>query len=773
MKPENEERIEERLNDPDGAQEGSKQAGPTMSADILVEKLRSYSPNLTRKDEKKLRGAYAYAEEKHRGQMRKSGHPYFSHVYEVANQLLEMRMDAPTVCAGLLHDLMEDAGVTAKRITNRFGKRICFLVEAVTKVTIEERDQPNDSLDDQPDHTYEDRIAAIYNKLVSAMKKKDVRPVIVKLADRLHNMKTIQFLEPEQQKRIAKETLNIYAPMARMLGFHPICTELEDLAFKTLMPEKYREIADQVQEKRAEREAYQKKTAEKIQKQLTGIEDAEVVGRLKHLYSIYRKIEERGIPFKDIDDLIAFRILVNAVDDCYRAMGRLHHRWQIVQDRWEDHISVPKKNGYRSIHTTVRIDNKPTPVQIRTRKMELECNHGDAAHWKYKEGEPDRDKLDWLTDLVDQLQDIRNSREYIQTMGQELSGSNNKIVVFTPKGDKLHLPPGATPLDFAFYIHTEVGLTAFSAKVNGQTVSLDSKLSSGNTVEILTDPNSRPSANMIKFAKTARAKRIMQRWIDERNFKRNVSFGKQKIENELKKQLEELEKQHKDLSEAMTEASRENIERSIALLGRLLDPSEATMKAELGRAVKKLKAGSIDELLAEVGSRKKTAQYVVRIMVSPLAKLGLLRKTEGQTPTNPRKDKRPAKCCVPVPGDETVLFETVGGFDTIHMSDCPRIADAPDRVRPHTDWFPAEGFTHQTVIEVESSDRRWLVRDVTHAISENDVNIHEGQVQTEDSCTATHRWTIEVRDAEHLQSTLEAIRDVEGVQSAARYRQKT
>ena len=708
-----------------------------MSAEELLTLMREYQPDLEEDDAALLRLSYEYAEEKHRGQLRRSNRPYFEHPYEAAKILIEMRMDLPTVCAGLLHDVLEDTNVHVEHLTGYFGSEIASLVEGVTKLSA------------LPFQVYEERQVENYRKMVIAMAR-DVRVVIVKLADRLHNMQTIHFLEAMKQQRIAKETLDIYAPLAARLGIHRIRTQLEDLSFKTLEPEKYSEIAAKVAEKRDERESYAVEMGEKIRQTLEegGIKGSQVFGRPKHFYSIHQKITMRGIPFEEIHDLIAFRALVKEKNDCYLALGQLHSKWPPKHGRFKDYIATPKSNMYRSLHTTIMDRARSVEVQIRTYEMHRVCEFGIASHWLYKESgsmgggalNGSIDQFAWFRQLLEQIRDVRNPSEFMQTIGEELF--DDEIFVFTPNGDLKSFPSGVTPIDFAFAIHTEVGLTATGAKVNGRIVPLRSELRSGDVVEILTDQDARPSRDWLRFVKTGRARNKIKRWWREQEFERNVAIGRQLIETELH-------------------------ERKLASAS-LLTPKS------LNRLTEELGAASPEALLADVGSRQISAQRIYHMLAPPgeprPRKPTLPQMIDARLDGIAHTETRIAKCCAPVPGDDVVGYVTRGRGVTIHLRNCPRISSEFERVRP-IQWRASGTESYPTNIIVESDDRKGLVRDVAEAIAAMGVNIHEGHVKTPDAFTAMHYWRIQVSDAQHLRAALDAIMRVKGVRRAARVRQ--
>jgi GTP pyrophosphokinase len=700
----------------------------------LIAGIRRYMPTLDAPELDLFTKAFNYAREHHEGQIRNSGCPYFVHPYEVTRILIELRMDIPTLCAGLLHDVVEDVQqVNTDDIQKEFGKEIAFLVEGVTKLgaieflRLDERDAEN------------------YRKMVLAMAR-DVRVIIVKLADRLHNMQTIGYKKEASRRRIAQETLDIYAPLAHRLGIARLRTELEDLAFKALEPEFYKDIAQRVQEKRAEREAYTERLTAQIRESLAEASiKAEVFGRPKHLYSIYQKITQRGVPFESIYDLIGFRVLVESRGDCYLALGVIHDRWMPMPERFKDYIATPKSNGYRSLHTTVLDSGRPVEVQIRTYEMHRIAEFGVASHWRYKEPQSSAptqslERFAWLRQLVEQIQEVKNPQEFLQSMRGELY--DEEIFVFTPKGDMKVLKKGATPIDFAFSIHSEIGLHATGARVNGHIVPLKSELSNGDIVEIMTEPDARPSRDWLRFVKSPRARTKIKHWLREQEFEQSVQLGRRLIEAELRTHH--------------------------------LTPKNYLKPAVLEDLAKKLGHEDAESFLADVGNGQISPQRVYHTLVPPEE-----REEPFTTPEPTRLQvvdarldgiqavTRVAKCCMPIPGDDVVGFVTRGRGVTIHARDCPRIAGEFERIVP-IDWIPSGTHTYRTEIVVESNDRKALLRDVADAIAAEGANIYKADVTTPDSFTALHHFTMDVTGTAQLKAVTNAVARVRGVRHISR-----
>jgi GTP pyrophosphokinase len=705
----------------------------------LISGIREYMPNLEEKDAALLQKAYRVAEGRHEGQTRRSGCPYFVHCFEVAKILVGLRMDLPTICAGLLHDVLEDTGLTSEELKDDFGPEIAFLVEGVTKLSALEFF-----------HVAEEK-ADNYRKMVLAMAR-DVRVVLVKLADRLHNMQTIQYMPEAKQKRIARETLEIYAPLAHRLGIALIKTELEDLSFKVVEPDAYREVARLILEKRAEREAYAKSMAEEIRAELdrNGV-PARVFGRAKHLYSIARKMHARAVPFESMYDLIGFRVLVETQNECYLALGVLHARWVPMPEQIKDFIASPKSNMYQSLHTVILDRGRPVEVQIRTTDMHHIAEYGIAAHWRYKDtgaGTGVRqaasiEKFAWLRQLLEQIREVRNPSEFLQSMRGELF--DEEIFVFTPKGEMKVFPRGATPIDFAFAIHTDIGLHTSGAKVNGRIVPLKSELQNGDTVEILTDDDAHPSRDWLRFVRTSRARTKVKHWFREQDFDQNVQTGRRLLEGEFR--------QHRR------------------------NPRTFLTHALLEAAAAELNHKTVETLLADVGNGQISAQRVYNILVPPEQRE---QDDEPATPTPApiaivdarlggveNAVTRIAKCCQPVPGDEVVGYVTRGRGVTVHASDCPRIAGEFERIVP-IDWYATGKETYVSEIVVESNDRKALLADVAEAIAGAGVNIYRATVHTADAFTAVHHFTLDVAGLEQLQAAMHAISRVRGVRKVTR-----
>ncbi|MGY1603804.1 RelA/SpoT family protein [Geodermatophilus sp. SYSU D00815] len=709
-----------------------------------------------------LQRAYDVAEAAHATQKRKSGDPYITHPLAVATILAGLGMDTTTLVAALLHDTVEDTGATLESITADFGPEVAHLVDGVTKI---DRVKLGDAAQ-----------AETIRKMIVAMAR-DPRVLVIKLADRLHNMRTLRFLPPEKQEKKARETLEVLAPLAHRLGMNTIKWELEDLAFATLYPKRYDEIVRLVAERAPSRDTYLAEVTSAVHEQLASAKiEAVVTGRPKHYYSIYQKMIVRGRDFTDIWDLVGIRILVDSVRDCYAALGIMHAHWQPVPGRFKDFIAMPKFNMYQSLHTTViGPQGKPVELQIRTHDMHRTAEYGIAAHWKYKEkarsatgraaGKPapgdlggakpgSPDDMLWLRQLLDWQREAQEPGEFLETLRYDLGPQ--EVFVFTPKGDVISLPGGSTPVDFAYAVHTEVGHRCIGARVNGALVSLESKLSNGDVVEIFTSrsPTAGPSQDWLSFVGSSRARTKIRQWFTKERREDAVEAGK----------------------EALTRAMR----KAGLPLQRLLG-GEA-----LSTLAKDLHFADVTALYAAVGENQVSASSVVeKLMVALGGTEGAVEDiAETAIPTRRTLARRPAsgdpgvivhgmtdvwaklaKCCTPVPGDDILGFVTRGGGVSVHRTDCTNAEDLqrkPERL-VEVEWASAPGSVFLVSIQVEALDRHRLLSDVTKALADERVNILSASVQTSRDRVAVSRFTFELADPAHLGAVLQTVRNVEGV----------
>ncbi|HJX08835.1 MAG TPA: bifunctional (p)ppGpp synthetase/guanosine-3',5'-bis(diphosphate) 3'-pyrophosphohydrolase [Actinomycetota bacterium] len=712
--------------------------------DALQRKVRTYNP---KGDLKGLEAAYQTAEAAHAGQRRLSGEAFIEHPLAVAQILAELRLDTTTLEAGLLHDTVEDTTVSLDTIRTDFGEDVAEIVDGLTK------------LDKLQFQTRELAQAENVRKMIVAMAG-DIRVLLIKLADRLHNMRTLTALAPAKQRRVATETLEIYAPLANRLGVQEVKWELEDLAFKTLHPGPYKEIAQLVETRRDERTRRIKDLTETLRQKLKelGIK-GDVDGRPKHLYSIYEKMVIRGKDFEEIYDLVGIRIQVESMKDCYAALGAVHALWKPVPGRFKDYVAMPKANMYQSLHTTVvGPEGRTIEIQIRTRDMHRTAQYGIAAHWRYKEGKQKEDAdLAWLGQMMEWLKDMADPREFMEGLRIDLSGG--RVFVFTPKGDVTNLPQGATPVDFAYTIHTEVGHRTIGAKVNGKLVPLDYELRTGDSVEILTSKaqGEGPSQDWLQFVATPRARNKIRQWFARGRREDALDQGRDLLQRQMRKQ-------NLPFKRLATEDSMEQIATD-------------------------LKYPDLDALYVAVGEGHVSPQSVV-------ARLSrLVTGTNDEDVTNdvplarPVKIARPdhvaqgvmvkglpdvwvrlGRCCTPVPGDDIVGFVTRGQGVSVHRGDCPNVKTLrrePERMI-EVSWSGGKPTSFVVAIQVEALDRTRLLSDIATVLSDQHVNILSANSTTGRDRITRLRFTFELADITHLSSILAAVKRIDGVYDAYR-----
>ena len=722
---------------------GGTKATPRPELEPLLKTLRSHHPKA---DARMVTRAYEVAERCHRGQLRRSGDPYISHPLAVATIVAELGMEAPTLCAALLHDTVEDTAMSLADISREFGEEVGRLVDGVTKL---DKVRYGESAE-----------AETIRKMVVAMAR-DPKVLIVKLADRLHNVRTVSWLPPDKQQRIAKQTLEIYAPLAHRLGMNAIKWELEDLSFATLFPKRYDEIVRLVAERAPSRDTYLAGVTERVRTELRASKiKATVTGRPKHYYSIYQKMIVRGRDFDDIYDLVGLRITVDTERDCYAALGVIHTMWSPVPGRFKDYIAMPKFNLYQSLHTTViGPQGKPVEVQIRTFQMHRRAEYGIAAHWKYKEDvDTDQQEMTWLRQLVDWQRETQDPGEFLDSLRFDLHAQ--EVFVFTPKGDVIALPAGATPVDFAYAVHTEVGHRCIGGRVNGRLVPLESVLDNGDVVEVFTSKSETagPSRDWLSFVKSPRARTKIRQWFARERREDAIDDGKEQI------------------SRAMRKAGL---------------PLQRLMGGEaLVSLAHDLRLADVAALYAAVGEGHMSAQFVVQRLVQALGgPEGAVEDiSEVETPSRSGSHARPAgdpgvvvkgapevwaklaRCCTPVPGDEIVGYVTRGHGVSVHRVDCTNMAsltEDPDRL-VEVEWAPTSGSVFLVAIQVEALDRSRLLADVTRVLSDAHVNILSASVSTSRDRVALSKFTFEMGDPKHLGHLLRVVRGVEGVYDAYR-----
>lgn len=707
-------------------------------------------------DTKLIIKAYNYAKEKHGTQCRKSGEPYIIHPVQVAYILADIGLDEATICAALLHDVVEDTEVTHEDLVRDFGEEIASMVAGVTKLG-ELRYQAST----------EERQVENYRKMFLAMGK-DIRVIIIKLADRLHNLRTLKYLRRDRQIANAKETMELYAPLANRLGIYSLKWELEDLAFKYLYPEEYRELVEGIDKKREERLQFIEKIMDDIRGQLKKQRiEAEVTGRAKHLYSIYRKMKRDNKTLDQIYDLFALRILVNSVKDCYAALGVVHEMYSPMPGRFKDYIAVPKPNMYQSIHTTL-LGEKGTPfeVQIRTWEMHRIAEYGIAAHWAYKEASygkkgkqavtVTKDKLAWLRETLEWQQDMKDPQEFLNTLKTELF--EDEVYVFTPKGKILVLPRDATPIDFAYSIHEEIGNHMVGCKINSKMMPIITKLKSGDIVDIMTsDSQKGPSRDWLKFIKTTKAKSKIQSWFKKEQRSENIEKGKDLIEKEIKRigiSHDELFKQDY-INAALDRYKFKNLEDMYASVGFGAISQVKIISRMLEEYRKSHKEENIEQKIEELTSKRKNVKpsstgVVVKGIDNCLVKL--------------------SKCCNPVPGDNIIGYITKGRGVSVHRTDCINVKDLlkeEDRIID-VYWYTEKVAAYNVDITVYANDRAGLLSDVIQVLS----NLKTKLIALNSKATKEHiaiiEVTIEVENIEELNKVLKELRKIDSVYEVTR-----
>jgi GTP pyrophosphokinase len=729
-----------------------RSAGENMQLEnrlnTIVKKIRVYHPE---PDIEMLRTAFRYAAEMHEGQTRKSGEPYMSHPLEVMDIIADLRLDVASLVAGLLHDTVEDCATTVDELRGMFDDDVAFLVDGVTKLS---KFQFN---------TREDHQAENIRKMIIAMSR-DLRVILLKLADRLHNMRTLRYMPREKQERIAQETMDIYAPLAHRLGIHWMKTELEDLSFRYLFPEAYYEIAEKVASKKRERENFIREVINILDELLreNGIV-AEIYGRPKHFWSIFRKMRQQQIEFEQVYDVLAFRSIVPEKAQCYEGLGLVHNLWKPIPGRFKDYIAIPKPNGYQSLHTSVigpyqeRIE-----IQIRTPEMHKIAEEGIAAHWLYKEGKavPDKDdqKFAWLHRLMEEHQDLEDPREFLEQVKIDLF--HDEVFVFTPDGDVMEFPSGATAVDFAYAIHTEVGARCAGAKINGQIVPLRHELKNGDIVEILTNKNQKPNKDWLEFVKTGRAQTKIRKSVREEQRERSRELGRELLDKELKKYSTNI--------------------RAVEKKGLLAETAENS------------RFSSIEEMLADIGYGKTQPEHIAEKMFPPDereelekeaqkkdSKIGQIWnkiKSRGQEAHQPGVVLdgiddimvNYAKCCSPVPGDDIIGFVTRGRGLSVHTRGCPRIQHMEPERQIDVRWDSqvsrdSSNARRPVKIKVYSADKPGLLANMSQSFSAAGVNIKQAHCLTTDDQRAVNTFEVLVSNVDQLKRAMRNIEKIKGV----------
>src|SRR6266498_1601343 len=715
--------------------------------DELITTVAAYNPDV---DRDLLARAFHFAAVAHEGQQRRSGEDFINHPWGAAKICAELRLDEETIAAALLHDVVEDTDTDIKEVRAEFGDEIAQLVEGVTKLTriqFQSREQAE---------------AENYRKMIVAMAQ-DVRVILIKLADRLHNMRTIEYLGKQKQVQKGKETLEVYAPLAHRLGINKIKWELEDLAFATLHPRKYEEIKAMVSERRADREEHVREAAMTLQRELEKVDiPADIAGRAKHFYSIYDKMAKKGREFNEIYDLTAMRVIAErdgdeGTRDCYGALGLIHSLWKPMPGRFKDYVAMPKLNGYRALHTTVvGPEGRPLEIQVRTREMHETAEFGVAAHWLYKVGTKggpaDEEWVAWIRQLMDWQEDETDPREFIKSFRTDLF--DDEVYVFTPKGEVKVLPSGSTPIDFAYAVHTDVGHRTVGAKINGRIVPLHYRLKSGDFVEILTTKSGRgPSRDWLSLAASSRARNKIRQWFSRETREETEQKGRDALEQALKAQKLPYRKVAGSavLAQVIREAGFKKAEDFYIALG--------SGKLQTGQIVKK------------VLTRLKTAEVAEEELVPLKPKTQTTSSTDIGITVSGVEDVlvRLAKCCTPVPSDEIVGYISLGKGITIHRKDCPNVKAlmrSPERFT-EVDWDGATTKSFRVQIAVDAWDRPRLLEDVARTFSEHGANIVSYGGTVEDQL-AKNWYTAELGDVKSLRTLLTSLRNVEAVFDAYR-----
>ncbi len=709
----------------------------------ILEKVSSYLPP---SDLALIQKAYFKAGAAHKGQTRLSGGPYFSHPLEVANLLAELQLDAPTICAGLLHDTIEDTAVTYEELEVNFGKDVARIVEGVTKISKCQFD------------SREEAQAESIRKMILAMAD-DIRVIMVKLADRLHNMSTLEFQKEIKQRLIAQETLDIYAPLANRLGLYLLKIQLEDLSLKFQRPDIYNQIQEGLKQHEVVGQGYIEKVCGLLSDLL---EENNVVGhvsgRIKHIYSIYQKMKSQGLAFDQIYDLIAFRAKVKTIRECYTVLGLVHSLWKPVPGRFKDYISMPKSNMYQSLHTTViGPQGERIEIQIRTEDMHRLAEYGVAAHWIYKEGsrmkEKDADRFSWLRQILDWQGELKNPREFMSSLRIDLF--QEEVYVFTPRGQVKELPEGATPVDFAYAIHSEVGNECSGAKVNGRLVPLHTPLVNGDTIEIITTQGRHPSRDWLQFVKTAKARTRIKHWIRTEERARSISLAKEMMEKEGRK------------------------------LG--VNFIKALRDGDLEPIVQEMSLKTVDDLLSAVGYARITPNYLLHQLIArqepkddqaeekALAQEAVKATEEKQPSSDSIKIRgvedmlvRFAQCCNPVPGDPIVGYISRGRGVTIHTNDCPNVANMEAERLLEVGWEDSGHTFLPAKMFLKCKNQQGVLADVATLLAQEEVNIDAGTFKSDIDGYTQVLLTVEVRDTTHLYRTIEKLRKLDPVLEVVR-----
>ena len=704
----------------------------------IIESLQSYYPHA---DTALIEKAYIFSAKAHQGQIRLSGEPYFTHPLHVAYILTKMKMDDMCVVTGILHDTMEDTPTSIETIQELFGPHVASLVDGLTKIS-----KINFS-------STEEQQAENFRKMILAMAQ-DIRVILIKLADRLHNMRTLEFLSSEKQRAIAQETLDIYSSIANRLGIDWIKTELEDLSFKFLHPKEFHHLDDMIRSKKEERNQYVQKVKKIISEKLEQFTiHHEVVGRLKHYYSIYQKMLRQQIDFDQVYDLIAFRIIVDSIKDCYAALGIIHSLWTPVPGRFKDFIAMPKANMYQSLHTTVIGPyGERMEIQLRTLEMHKIAEEGIAAHWRYKESGKKVDKqynqlFSWLRQMLEWQQELKDPREFLETFRIDLFPQ--EVYVFTPHGDVRSFPKGATPIDFAYAIHTNVGHQCIGARANGRMVPLAYEMKNGDTIEIITSKNQKPGKDWIKIVKTPHARTKIRQWIRLTEREDDIQTGREACEREFKRYH--------------------------------LNFTHLLKSGKIGKVMEEIGFTNVQDLLIAIGLGKIQSSTVIQKLMPPgelEKKQKILSKKAESKPTDSTGGVHVkgidhvwvnfAKCCSPLPGDKIIGYITKGRGVTIHLDGCPRLLETSKERRVEVDWNRSKELRRSVKIKVISKDKPGLLSELSGTITKLKSNIRKATVITTGAQQGVSTFELEVKDLSHLEGIINHIKKIKGVIEVSR-----
>ena len=726
----------------------------------LVDKIRKYAPNA---DVSLVEKAYYFGKKAHEGQFRKSGEPYFIHPIAVASILSDMELDIETIVAGLLHDVVEDTEYTYEDIEKEFGKDVANLVDGVTK------------LGKIKYQSKEETQSENLRKMFLAMAK-DIRVILIKLADRLHNARTFKYLPPEKAKSKSIETLEIYGGIANRLGISMIKWELEDTALRYIDPDGYYDLVDKVAKKRSQREAYIKNIINILKQSFKDVGiSCNVYGRPKHFYSIYSKMKNKHKNFEEIYDLTAVRIIVDTVKDCYAVLGMVHTMWKPMPGRFKDYIAMPKPNMYQSLHTTVIGPNgEPVEIQIRTKEMHNIAEYGIAAHWKYKEGNTQsmannaEEKLQWLRQMIEWEKDLKDPQEFMNALKDDVF--NSQVYVFTPKGDVIELPAGATPIDFAYRVHTNVGNRCVGAKIDGRIVPIDYKLQNGNIVEVLTSSNSNgPSRDWINIVKTPNAKSRIRQWFKKERREENIERGNEILEKELKKYSLPLKDNSIDkymllMAKKFNQQTVEDLIATIGYGGIMVTQVVPKIKELYEKEFKKSQKQEQQEQINDIEKHKLTDEEYKKKRKNTSCQGVVVKGLDNIL-------IRFAKCCNPLPGDEIVGYVTKGRGVAIHRTDCPNATSSDQFFKNRmvdVAWSNANNSKFEAEIQIKAADRRGVVNDITHVvvvekISLNGINARKGKDNL-----VNINLLVEVNDINELSILMKKLKSVPNVEDIYR-----